>query len=88
MLGMEIELGSIEKLKGETEKMLSELEETRGMLFSQSESSGFKERPGYIRYSTPIKWYNFLYYRFVGKIVRPFYPILKDDHVGKRLQHP
>lgn len=49
ILGMKIELGSIEKLKAETEKMLGELEEARGASFSQSEPSGFRDRPGYIR---------------------------------------
>lgn len=49
MIGKEIRLGSIEKLSGETEKMLSELEDARGVPFQQPDQGRFKEEPGYIR---------------------------------------
>ena len=49
MLGMEIKLGSIEKLKGETEKMLGELEERKLMPFPPETGGGFKGDPSYIR---------------------------------------
>jgi proteasome assembly chaperone (PAC2) family protein len=49
MLGREIKMESIEKLSGETEKMLSELEAASGMQFPQTETGGFREKPGYIR---------------------------------------
>jgi hypothetical protein len=49
MLGRKIALGSIEKLKGETEKLMSELEDASGVPFQQPEVGKFKDKPGYIR---------------------------------------
>jgi len=51
MLGMDINLDNIDKLKGETEKMLKELEDaTRGMMNpAQASGLGPEENPTYIR---------------------------------------
>ncbi|MDE1855048.1 MAG: proteasome assembly chaperone family protein [Candidatus Micrarchaeota archaeon] len=49
LLGMEISLSSIEKLKGETEKMLKELEEPRMQPFPPEMGGRFKGDPSYIR---------------------------------------
>lgn len=51
MLGLDIELGDIEKLKNETEKMLTKLEEeSRKMMGPQSaQGAGQEESPNYIR---------------------------------------
>lgn len=49
VIGREINPGSIEKLRGETEKMLGELSERRLMPFQQETSGGPREEPGYIR---------------------------------------
>ncbi|MDE1874124.1 MAG: PAC2 family protein [Candidatus Micrarchaeota archaeon] len=50
LIGKEIRLGSIEKLRGETEKMLSELEGPKMMQqFPPEMGTQFKEGPSYIR---------------------------------------
>ena len=49
VIGKEIKPGSIEKLRGETEKMLGELEDRRFMPFPAEASGGPREEPGYIR---------------------------------------
>ena len=48
VIGKEIKPGSIEKLRGETEKMLGELDEHKFMPFPP-ETGGPREEPGYIR---------------------------------------
>jgi uncharacterized protein (TIGR00162 family) len=49
LIGREINPGSIEKLSGETERILSELEERRLMPFPAETTGGPREEPGYIR---------------------------------------
>lgn len=49
MLGREIKLGSIEKLRVETEMMMSKLEDASSTPFQQPELGRFKDKPEYIR---------------------------------------
>ena len=49
LLGREIKLGSIEKLRGETEKMLKDLQEAAGVPIQQPETGPYKGDTGYIR---------------------------------------
>ncbi len=49
IIGKEIALGDIEKLKGETEKMLKELEEASKKMQGVPQGSGPGESPNYIR---------------------------------------